>query len=56
MDKHMLAKASALVLAILLLIATALPAAAAGKRNTKCVVTKLPGGYTQITCPDGGWD
>ena len=56
MNKRIVGKITALVLALVLLVATAIPAAAGGKVDTTCIKTKLANGYTEITCPDGGWD
>ena len=57
MAKQVFAKLAALLLAVALLIATALPAFAGGKLNEKCVTVKdKTTGYTTITCGDGGWE
>jgi len=56
MARQVFAKIAALLLAVALLIATALPAFAGGD-PTKCVKVKdKVTGYTTITCPDGSWE
>jgi hypothetical protein len=57
MAKQVLAKLAALLLAVALLITTALPAFAGGKDNVKCVTVKHKAtGTTTITCGEGGWE
>ena len=56
MTRQVFAKIAAFLLAIALLIATALPAFAGGD-PTKCVRVKDKAtGYVTITCPDGSWE
>jgi hypothetical protein len=56
MARSVFARIAALLLALALLIANALPAFAATD-PTKCVRVKdKVTGYTTITCPDGNWD
>jgi len=56
MTKRMSAKIVALVLAILVLLASAVPALAGGK-SASCYTTKDKAtGLTTIHCPDGSWD
>jgi hypothetical protein len=50
------AKVIALVLAILVLLASAVPALAGGKTASCYTVKDKATGLTTVVCPDGSWD